>query len=406
SIAPPVGQAITAISCSDDNSTGDPTAKTISLNLAVLETVTCTVTTESSVQKTVETINRFLTKRADLILSTEPSSSRRLARLNGGFGNATPLSFANGDLESLLPFTARSTGGGNYTFSSSLLQVRQATASIKLAHGSTKSAEYVENYRFDAWIEAQYKNFDADTRGSGYFAVAHMGADYLVNENVLVGVMLSIDSMRDSSTTFNSTVSGTGWMVGPYITARLAPNLYFDGRIAGGTSNNSVSPFNTYTDQFDTTRFLAMASLSGDIERGNWTITPNASLSYFSETQDSYVDSTGATIPSQTVELGQLKIGPTFTGRFIGDDGQLYAPYFSVDAIYNLGETSGVTITDTNTPSTSGWRARLRAGVNVTEETGVRFGFGATYDGIGRSDFEAWGLTFDVDIPLQKPTSR
>ena len=114
----------------------------------------------------------------------------------------------------------------------------------------------------------------------------------------------------------------------------------------------------------------------------------------------------GATIPSQTVELGQLQIGPTFTGNFVGDDGSLYAPYFSVDAIYNIGNTSGVTVTNTSTPATEGWRARIKAGVNITSETGTQFGFGATYDGIGRSDYEAIGVTVDVTIPLKKNKAR
>lgn len=367
----------------------------------------CTFTAQSSLQKTVDTINRFLTKRADLILSSEPDRSRRFDRLNRGSGNADPLTFSNGDLKSMLPFTAEiSRNGGGYKFSTSLLQVRQAAASVKLAHGSTKDAVYVENYRFDAWFEAQYKNFDAGAAGEGHFAVAHMGADYLVTPDLLVGALLQFDDMEDISIPNNSSANGRGWMVGPYMTARLAPNLYFDARIAGGASSNSVSPFNTYIDNFNTQRWLAVASLTGQFQKGAWTIRPNASLSYFQETQDSYIDSVGATIPSQTVELGQLQIGPTFTGRFEGENGEVYAPYFSVDAIYNLGNTSGVTVSNPSSPATEGWRGRLKAGVKMTNEDGMSIGFGGTYDGIGRSDFESWGLTFDFSIPLHKAKSR
>jgi len=405
--SPPTGVALTAISCNDSNSTGDPTSRTVTLNLAVLETVTCTLSAQSSVQKTVDTINRFLTKRADLILSTEPSMGRRIDRLNRGFGNASPLTFSNGDLKSFLPFTADiSRGSNDYRFSTSLLQVRQAAASVELAHGSTKDVAYVENYRFDAWFEAQYKEFDSGAQGEGHFAVAHFGVDYLLNKNVLIGVMAQFDDMSDNSTALNSSASGTGWMVGPYITARIAPRLYFDARIAGGASSNTVSPFNTYTDSFDTERWLAVASLSGEFDKGPWTIRPNASLAYFEETQESYVDSVGATIPSQTVQLGQLQLGPTFTGHFEGDNGETYAPYFSIDAIYNLGSTSGVTVTNPSTPSTEGWRARLKAGINMTDENGISIGFGGTYDGIGRDDFEAWGLNFDLTIPLKKAKAR
>lgn len=409
----PEGVVLTEISCNDTDSSGvlnqtdAPRTGVLTLNLAEQEEVICTFTARSTTQQTIDTINRFLTKRADLILSTEPSRDRRINRLLNGFGNASPLTFSNGDLKSMLPFTAVvNRAGGSYSFSTSLLQMRQAAASVGLAHGSTKDVVYVPNYRWDAWFEAQYKEFDAGAEGEGHFAIAYMGADYLVSENLLVGLLAQFDTMEDRSTTFNSSASGTGWMIGPYMTARLGKNLFFDGRIAGGASSNQVSPFNTYTDDFDTTRWLAMASLSGEFQRGNWSVRPNASLSYFRETQDSYVDSAGATIPSQTVELGQLQIGPTFNGRFEGDNGQIYAPYFSVDAIYNIGNTSGVTVTNVDTPATEGWRARLKAGLRMTTETGVTLGFGATYDGIGRDDYEVWGLDFEFMIPLKKPKAR
>ncbi|MCG6904909.1 MAG: DUF11 domain-containing protein [Rhodobacter sp.] len=407
SAAAPGGIVLTAISCNDTDSSGDATTGVLTLNLAALEVTTCTITAQSSVQKTVDTINRFLTKRADLILSSEPDAGRRINRLKRGSGNASPLSFANGDLKALLPFTAevgRSTG--SYRFSTSLLQAREAAASLQLAHGATRNAIYVDNYRFDAWFEAQYKKFDAGAQGEGHFAVAYLGADYLLSPDLLVGLMLQIDDMEDVSAALNTSASGTGWMVGPYMTARLAPNLYFDARLAGGASTNQVSPFNTYTDSFSTDRWLAKASLTGEFQRGPWTIQPNASLSYFQETQGSYVDSVGATIPSQTIELGQLQFGPTFTGRFEGDDGQIYSPYFSVDAIYNLGQTSGATVTNAATPSTDGWRGRLKAGINMTTESGVSIGFGGTYDGIGRDDFNVWGLSFELTIPLSKPIAQ
>ena len=192
-------------------------------------------------------------------------------------------------------------------------------------------------------------------------------------------------------------------MAGPYMTAQLASNLYFDGHVAVGRSDNRVSPFNTYTDTFQTDRWLSMASLTGEVQHGNWTIRPHANLSYFEETQQRYVDSGGATIPGQTVRLGQLEIGPTFTGRFKGPEGRTYSPYLTVDAIYNMGNTAGVTPTNTNGPEVEGWRARLKPGVGMTTEHGTRLSLGATHDEIGRSDFESWVLTFELRISFGKP---
>ncbi|MFZ5962233.1 autotransporter outer membrane beta-barrel domain-containing protein [Thalassococcus sp. BH17M4-6] len=404
SLVAPDGVGNIKITCNDDDSVGDARNGEITLNIDPLETVVCTVTSVESRQRTVDAINRFLTKRADLILSSEPSPNRRFARLNRGFGGSRVLNFSNGDLGSMLPFTLKASGGQNFQFSTSLVQMQEAHANFLMAHDGVDASRRVDNHRFDVWFEAQYKRFDAGSDGKGHFGIAYLGADYLLTENVLVGALVQLDDMEDAGS--GTTVEGRGWMAGPYVTARIAPNLYFDGRIAAGRSSNEISPFNTYTDDLDTTRWMAMASLTGEFEKGNWTIRPSASFSYFEETQDSYVDSLGVSIPSQTVSLGQIKLGPTFTGEFESASGIPYSPYFSLDAIYNMGDTDGVTLTEPDTAATEGWRGRIKAGVDWTSEGGSRFSFGGTYDGIGRKDFGAWGLTFDVTIPLHKAMAR
>ena len=409
-VAAPTGVALTAIACDDTDSTADVSAAAmISVTVDAAEAITCTLTAQSSVQPTVEAINSFLTRRADLILSSESDANRRFERLNHSSGQASALRYANGDLEALVPFTVQGGisftgeqgGNGGFEVSTSLLQVRQAAASAALASGSAGDVAYVENYRFGAWFEAQYKQFGGGSDEHGDFAIAYFGMDYLVKPDVLVGALVSLDTMEEVTDT--STVSGFGYMIGPYVTARLASYLYFDGHVAVGQSDNRISPFNTYTDTFRTGRWLARASLTGEARHGNWTIRPHARLGYFEETQQRYTDSVGATIPSQTVRLGQLKIGPTFTGRFEGPEGWTWAPYLEVEGIYNIGNTTGVTLTDTNGAEVEGWRARLKAGVGLTTGEGTRLSLGATHDGLGRSDFENWGLKLELSIPFGKP---
>ena len=404
-VTAPAGVRLTAIACDDTDSTADMSAATVSVTVDASEDVTCTITARSPVEETVETINRFLTRRADLILSSEPDPSRRFDRLKRGSGNTGPISFSNDDLKALLPFTAQG-GNGDYGFSTSLPQARRAIASAALALGPDPDGEvaYIENHRFDAWFEAQYKEFDAGADRRGDFGVAYAGVDYLLTPDVLVGALVSFDTMEE--TTDTGTVSGDGWMAGPYMTARLAPALYFDGRLAAGESDNRISPFGVYTDEFPTGRWLSMASLTGEFQRGDWTIRPHASLSYLEERQKSYVDGVGATIPGRTVRLGQFKIGPAFTGRFEGAEGRIYSPYLKVDAIYNVGDTTGATPAEANDAEVEGWRARVKAGVSMTTEHGTRLSLGATHDGLGRSDFETWGLTFELSVPIGKPKAR
>ena len=403
-VAGPRGAVLAAIDCDDTDSTADVSAETISLVVDALEDITCTITVQSSIAEAIKTINSFLTRRADLVLSSEPDPQRRFDRLSNGSGNASRLRLSGEDLEAFSLFTAQGSRG-DYQASTSLLQARQAAASATLARGSSvKDATYVENYRFDAWFDGQYKEFDDGANGDGYFAIAYAGVDYLLTPDILLGTVVSFDSMEEKTDT--STASGFGWMVGPQLTARLGSHLYFDGRIAAGRSENRVSPFNTYTDDFWTWRWLSSASLTGEFQYDNWTIRPHTSLSYFEERQKSYVDSLGAEIPGQTVRLGQLKLGPTFIGHFESAEGQVYSPYLTVDAIYNLGDTTGVTLLEPDRPEVEGWRGNLEAGVSMVTDGGSRLSLGASYDGLGQSDFEAWGVMLEFSSPIGKSKMR
>ena len=61
-------------------------------------------------------------------------------------------------------------------------------------------------------------------------------------------------------------ISGNGWMVGPYVSARLAEHMFFDGRVTWGRSDNKARQDImglTYKGEFETERLLAKATLSG-----------------------------------------------------------------------------------------------------------------------------------------------
>ncbi|MEM6588943.1 MAG: autotransporter domain-containing protein [Pseudomonadota bacterium] len=401
----PDGVGNSSITCNDANSTGDPSTGVLTIRLEVLENLTCTFVSIETRQATVNTINRFLTKRADLILSTEPDNSRRISRLQRGSDNPTRLNFARGDLNALLPFTMQLGNGGDYTFSTDLSQVTQAINSIPLAFGEPGDSRLINTYKWDVWVQLQHKRFESG-QDDGRFTILHFGVDYLLNPDLLVGAMVQVDYLEDRNAAQNSSVDGTGWMIGPYITTRLQENLYFDGRIAAGTSTNDISPFGTYTDEFDTFRWMASAEFIGDFKVGDhWTIRPSTSLSYFEEKQYSYVDGANVFIPSQTVTVGQFKLGPNFIHSYVSPRGVRYGTSFGIDAIYTHSDTSGVTVT-TPSSASDGWRGRLQVGVDYGLTNGTTVNVASSYDGIGQSDLDIWGLSLEVNIPIQKATAQ
>ncbi|WP_299693603.1 autotransporter outer membrane beta-barrel domain-containing protein [uncultured Tateyamaria sp.] len=398
----PAGIGNETLVCSDMNSTVDVTAGTVTLAVDLGDDITCTWGAVNSRQETVDQINTFLNRRNNLILSTGPSSARRMARLNQGVGRSETLRFQQGDLASATPFSfdLLSLGSNNYKFSTSLQQIERSRRMFRLAVDGVEDNEQVWTPpRWDVWFEASYTRYEASGGSDGHFGIAYLGADYLVSEDILAGFLLQYDSLDDGDDG-GATIDGTGWMAGPYVTARIAPNLIFDGRIAYGQSSNSISPFGTYTDEFETDRFLVDATLSGNFDWDNWVVTPNLSLSYIEDRAESYVDSLGVTIPEQKVSLGQIRLGPTFSTVFEGRNQTVIRPTFTVNGIYNFSDTDGVTIVNDTSGETDGFRGRVEASVQISGRSGIDLTFGMHYDGIGASDFEAYGARLQLSIPL------
>ena len=91
--------------------------------------------------------------------------------------------------------------------------------------------------RFDIWAEGRFNSLvdqDDEKDRKGQFGILHTGVDYRVSEDLLLGIMASFDWMREDVDEVEGEIDGTGWMVGPYISARLSEHLFFDGRVAWG----------------------------------------------------------------------------------------------------------------------------------------------------------------------------
>lgn len=227
-----------------------------------------------------------------------------------------------------------------------------------------------------------------------------VGADYRIAPGLLIGAMAQFDMMSDQDDTRSTNVTGSGWMAGPSLTAKLSDNLYFDARGAWGTSSNQVTPFGTYTDTFDTERWLAKANLTGDWRFGALRISPSVGVVYASETQESYVDTPGVTIPEQTSSVGRMTFGPEIGYTFQTSEGLSIEPHVAVTGIWDFAKNNEMS---SNGIVTSGdeFRVKSEAGVVLRGETGASLRAVATYDGIGSGDYSAWGGEMWVNVPIE-----
>ena len=282
-------------------------------------------------------------------------------------------------------------GGSVDAYSSSNLSFGLKTLSAEdTQKPSTK--DDLGTFLFDIWAEGTISRFEAGN-GKGSFGVVHIGADYLIKPRVLLGLSVQGDWTNLDGQNAGSRTEGFGFLITPYVTAKLSDVFYFDARAGWGKAYNDVSPFGTYTDSFDSERWVASAALIGTWQLNGFKITPEARLSYFKENSESYTDSLNALIPSVEVETGTFEFGPTFSKDFKTDKGSMYSPFLTVEGIWTFSQKNTATNFGNQVNlANEGVRARLEAGVDVYNHNGSRFNFSANYDGIGNNSFASWGL--------------
>ncbi|MCL4766174.1 MAG: Ig-like domain repeat protein [Hyphomicrobiaceae bacterium] len=330
-----------------------------------------------------------------------------------GLGSSLPDETPPG----LSPVTVTGSNDGpmRMSFATSLAQVMRYNAEIEkrrstgeLGSGANLAPDALARPRavaspFDIWAEGHYRVFSDDRDrqdADGHFGVVYLGADYVVTPWLLIGALVQYDSMEESSRKDNYRIEGHGWMAGPYATVRLSDEIFLQGRAAWGTSSNTVSPFLTYSDDFDSERWLVSSTLVGRWEFGRWQLRPNATLAYIEDVSSAYTDSLGVPIPGVKVSLGQLKAGPEVSYRFSFADGTEIEPHLGLHAIWNFASSDEAADFGGTLTGPEELRGRIELGLRAAFQGGVAVDFSGSYDGIGSETFHSTGGRITVRVPL------
>lgn len=233
-------------------------------------------------------------------------------------------------------------------------------------------------------------NFWADIAGSwsgdGSYTLGTIGAHGFVNPDLLIGGMVQFDHMDDPA----NNASGRGWMIGPYFVARVPEQpLYFEGRLLYGQTDNDITPIGTYTDSFETERWLAQLRATGEYLVQSTTLMPLLDVTYTEDSQRAYTDSLGNTIPGQTISLMQLNAGLDFSQPLPVQSGTLTLTG-GLSGIFSATDGGAVA------PEFENWRGRTHLGLNYDTGAGATMNVGAFYDGIG-TGYESHGAQAGFD---------
>ena len=341
--------------------------------------------------RTSRIIANFMSRRADQITASDPDLVSRMTGCGNGGAPVTVGGDGTPDSQSL-------------NFSTSL---RQMSASRKKRNGEpaerldeTGPSDAQPCSGFDIWASGQWSRNRTDGTANT-LGLFYLGIDYHLSPSLVVGLLAQFDHSEEMDNFEGFAVRGNGWLVGPYIVARLTDTLIFDGRFAWGQSDNKVNPLGFYEDDFETERWLGRARLTGDYRFGNFSVQPHVGVIYFHEKQKAYTDSLDIAIPSQTISLGRLTFGPKFAYTIHGAGGTTITPEFGIMGIWDFDKAEIVDL-DTGRPTGSNddVRARIEAGITVALPSGMSLQGEGFYDGIGASNSEAYGGRMRLNLPL------
>lgn len=365
---------------------------------------------------TQQVIHSFLQHRSGLLATHQPDRASITRRLPGSLwgGNGETDNGTAGDATTVSGAGADGDNRTRLSFASSLSQIVRSQA------GATPSADGGEMMALgrtasprrsapapaagiDVWVEGHYSAYrdrpDAG-RSNGRFGIVYVGADYLLTPAILIGTLVQFDWTEERGGLAGSSVDGRGYMAGPYASAKLSQHLFFDARIAWGTSDNTVNPFGVYADDFSTSRRLAEAKLTGNWRFGSVRVTPSLAYSFVEEKQGSYTDALGISIPSQAVSLSRLSFGPEIAYRISQADGVIWEPFVSVRGVWDDTSSRG-TVGGFATGGDDA-HAAVQAGVLARSPGGLSLRAAGSYDGLWSSTgFRDIGGQLWLSIPLR-----
>ncbi|MCI5043810.1 MAG: autotransporter domain-containing protein, partial [Aquisalinus sp.] len=403
------------IDCSNGDEDGgsieDKENRSATIDLDPNEHITCTFISEDLVDEdrvrhmSVKATKGFAYRRARNMLNAEPDRTNFYRRNpevlweendNVSAQNRKPVRYA------------MNANGGNVQFD--------------FAASTERSDMITPEKGLQLWVEGHYTKADDGVAGFGTqldidseYGIVHLGADFHVNDKLILGALVSFDRASDEIDFFDDEtqerlfqeVDGTGWMAGPYLSARLSKNLFLNARAAFGSSTNNLTIENlVQDDEFETDRTLGRVALTGNkVFQENWRITPTLSVSYFRESINDYISNTGVAIPSQTLELGRAEFEPELAYRHAFPDGTTIEPQFSVAAIWDFEAPDDIAFSNIPVPNED-VRARFESAVQLNWANGNSARFATSYDGFGAQDYSAYAVEAWVDIPLGRPMRR
>ena len=339
----------------------------------------------------------FLTRRADQVTANlPPFRNRLLFRQSSGSSGSENVAFG------------RAMTGNRFAYSASFRELAHATRLANADPGPSSGAgpesqaaafgTAVDDNGLGFWVEGGFSRREEGASAND-FSQINAGIDLRLNPGLVVGAFAQFDNTDEDDGTSNVVLDGNGWMLGPYLVARIHENFVFDGMLAIGRSENDLTA-GAVTGSFDAGRLYAKGQLTGDFRHGDWHFTPHVAVHYFEEDHEGFADSGGNAYAGETVSLGRLAFGPEMSRQILLDGGLVVTPRIALTGLWDFDRTDSVNVASGLAIGTDDFRARIESDLSIEMVNGSRLSGGVYFDGIGANAFSAYGGKASLRIPL------
>ena len=312
-------------------------------NAVTSEPLSVVVGDSLAANTTTDVVRENLFNTARNMLGYNPTTNRLNARRSGG-----------GSYGALAP--EGTSAEGSVAFSTSLQQMVQTSGKGDIQVVPTAATRPDAGYNpyqrnpgaVDIWLDGRFAWRDgADSEGGldERVFMGEMGIDYLISENLLVGLSARIDTNDATLGAEGGSLDALGWMVGPYAVYEVTPGLQIDARLAYGQSGNDISVItegSSFDGSYDTTRWLAEGGVRGSFDLGEVMIEPGLRAAYYRETADAFtLDNNGGTVDEIELTMMRLAIDPRITWTHMTDEGTAFSPFISPQLVAEWQEFKG-----------------------------------------------------------------
>jgi hypothetical protein len=173
-----------------------------------------------------------------------------------------------------------------------------------------------QQYSWNAWMRGTFNHFDGDAF-SGNAWNGMVGVDYRFNPSFVLGALAGYESGDFDFESTNGAFEGEGFTTGAYVGVKLSRNLNMSGFVAHSwldyDNRSGLAGGGTATGETNATRWLMSLNITGRHDlTANLILEPNLRLAYAHESQDAYSASDGKVIGANSIDSGQVSLGPTF----------------------------------------------------------------------------------------------